>query len=185
MLLPSTNRHALRAAIMLLVVASACTKFTVRTDRNPEADFTRYRTFAWIPIADAPPADQDTGDRGLNNRIYSAVEAQLRHDGYAGAPNSSADLLVTFRLLKDAGFEDAKLPYAAQWHRGAYVEALHASSDSYDRGTLIVDAIDRTANVLVWRGSASARLLPHLSYQERAARAEDVVAKIFESFPAR
>jgi hypothetical protein len=185
-MLPSTNRSGLRAAITLLaVVTLACSQFTTRADRNPSADFTRYRSFAWMPVAAAPPADQDTGSRGLDKRIYSAVEHELQRSGYTPASSADADLLFTFRILKDDGFDDAHFPYAAQWTRGAYVGALHASDDTYERGTLIVDAVDRAENALVWRGSASARLLPHLSYDKRAERAETAVAKILAAFPVR
>ena len=180
------HRNALRTAITLIaVVGSGCAQVTIRTDRNPAADFAGYRTFAWMPIAAAPPADQDAGSRGLENRIYSAVEGELQRRGYTPAASSAADLLVTFRILKADGFNDADIPYAAQWHRGAYVAALHASSDTYVRGTLIVDAVDRTQNLLVWRGSASARLLPHTSYEKKVERVESAVAQILETFPAR
>src|SRR6185436_5918930 len=95
---------ALRKVIPLVaLVAAACTQFTIRTDQNPAEDFARYRTFAWMPIATAPPTDQDTGDRGINNRIYSAVEGELQRRGYTPTPSAGADLLVTFRLLKNDG----------------------------------------------------------------------------------
>src|SRR5262245_34124797 len=140
----ATHRDALRAAIVLMaVVGSGCTKFTIHADRNPDADFARLRTFAWMPLAAAPPGDQDAGGRGLENRIYSAVERELQHRGYVPAESGAADMLVTFRILKVDGFNDADYPYAAQWTRGAYVQALHASDDSYVRGSLIVDAVDR------------------------------------------
>jgi hypothetical protein len=175
-----------RGAIALVaIVVAACAQFTVRADRDQSADFTRYRSFGWIPIADAPPADQDTGSRGLNKRVYSAVERELQRDGYRPAASADADLLLTYRILKEDGFDDAHIPYAAQWHRGAYLRAVHESEHSYDRGTLIIDAVDRAENALVWRGSASARLLPHLSYDDRAKRAEAAVAKILETFPVR
>jgi hypothetical protein len=183
-MLSSTPGSRLRAAITLVaVVTSACSQFTVRADRNPSADFGRYRSFAWMPVAAAPPADQDTGSRGLDKRIYSAVEHELERSGYAPVPSGEADLLFTFRILREDGFDDAHIPYAAQWTRGSYVRALHASDDAYDRGTLIVDAVDRAQNSLVWRGSASARLLPHMSYEKRAERAETAVAKILATFP--
>ena len=182
----ATHKAALRGAIAVIALAAAaCTQFTIRTDRNPAGDFTRYRTFAWMPIAAAPPTDQDTGDRGLNNRVYSAVEAEMQRRGYTPTPSAGADLLVTFRLLRTDGYDDADIPYAAQWHRGAYREAVHASDDTYVRGTLIIDAVDRAENVLAWRGSASARLLPHLSYETRVERAETAIAKILATFPAR
>jgi hypothetical protein len=184
MLQASSWKRSLAIALVSVVVA-ACTKFAVRTDRKPDADFTRYRTFAWMTIAASPPNDQDTGSRGLDKRIYSAVEVALQRAGYVPASSGDADLLLTFRILKEDGYDDEHIPYAAQWRRGAYLEAMHASPDSYERGTLIIDAVDRAENTLAWRGSASARLLPHMSYDKRAERAEDAVAQIMATFPAR
>jgi hypothetical protein len=184
MLQASSWKRSLAIALVSVVV-SACAKFAVRADRKPDADFTRYRTFAWMPIAASPPNDQDTGSRGLDRRIYSAVEVALQHDGYVPAASADADLLMTFRILKEDGYDDEHIPYAAQWHRGAYLDAVHATPDSYQRGTIIIDAVDRAENTLAWRGSASARLLPHLSYDKRAKRAEDAVAQILKTFPAR
>ena len=171
--------------VALAVVASGCTQFTVRADRNPDADFARYRTFAWMPIAMAPPADQDMGGRSITDRVYSDVETVLQHRGYTPAPSTSADLLITFRLLRTEGYDESYVPYSAAWYRGAYRDALHASADSYTRGTLIIDAVDRAENSLVWRGSASARLLSQPSYERQADRAQDAVAKILASFPSR
>ena len=62
---------------------------------------------------------------------------------------------------------------------------MHASSNSYTRGTLIIDVVERNDNVLVWRGAASARLLSMPSYEHMVARAEDAVKQILASFPSR
>ena len=101
------------------------------------------------------------------------------------AEHDAADLLLTFRILKQDGYDDEHIPYAAQWRRGAYVAAMHATPDSWERGTLIVDVIDRARNTLVWRGAASARLLPHTSYEATVERVQAAVADMFKAFPAR
>lgn len=182
----TTSARTTRTAIALLaLVASGCAQFTVRADQNPGTDFTRYRTFAWMPIAASPPEDQDTGSRALNDHIYSTVETELERRGYAPAPSATADLLVTFRILQQDGYEDAHIPYGAQWYRGAYLEAIHASPDTYERGTLVIDVIDRVANTLVWRGTASARLLPDTSFGATVERAEAAVSQTMKPFPAR
>ena len=181
----ATPPCTIRPAICLLAIpaASGCSQFTVRADRNPAADFARYRTFAWMAIAEARPGDQTTGHRGIDDRIYTDIEREMQRHGYAPGANADADLLLTFRLLKDARYDDADVTYGAQWHHGVYLDALHASPDAYDRGTLMVDVVDRTQNLLVWRGSAASRLLPHFSYERRVKRASDAVKKIFAKFP--
>ena len=179
------GRSGWALGLLALGVTIACSQFTVRTERDPDADFTRYRSFGWLPIAQAAPIDQDTGDRDLTKRVYSAVEARLAGKGYAPAASDAADLLVTFRVLRMADYEAPHFSYTMPWRMGAYRDALHASGDSYDRGSLIIDVIDRRANELVWRGSASARLLPSMSYAKSVERIDAAVQQILAPLPAR
>lgn len=189
MTVPGTTSHGTHAAMGLAMLAIAlttgCSQFTIRTDRAPDADFTRYRTFAWLPLAAAPPDDQTTGDRALDKRIYEAIEGEMQRKGYSHAASDASDLLLTYRLLRTNGYQEPQLPYQAQWHRGAYVEALHASPDTYQRGTLIIDVVDRPARELVWRGSASARLQLHTSYDATVKRARAAIEQTLARFPAR
>jgi hypothetical protein len=178
------TRSALALAAIAIAV-TACSKFTVQGDRAAAADFGHYRTFAWFPLADVPPDDQTTGDRALDKRIYEAIEGQMQSKGYAPAASSAADLLLTYRLLRTDGYQEPKLPYAAQWHRGAYLDAVHASPDTYERGTLIIDVVDRSSRELVWRGSASARLQLHTSYDATVKRANAAIEQTLASLPAR
>jgi hypothetical protein len=188
MTMPRTRSRRTRYALALAAIAlavTACSKFTVQGDRAAAADFGRYRTFAWFPLANVPPDDQTTGDRALDKRIYEAIEGQMQRKGYAPAASSAADLLLTYRLLRTDGYEEPKLPYAAQWHRGAYLDAVHASPDTYERGTLIIDVVDRSSRELVWRGSASARLQLHTSYDATVKRANAAIEQTLASLPAR
>ena len=168
--------------LAVLLAVAACTKYEIQSDRDPAVDFSRYRTFAWMPRAAAPPADQDTGDNAMDNQIYSFVEAQLERRGLTPAPSATADLLVTFRLIRNEGYDETNMPYGLGW-RGMYRASFHTSGDLYVRGTLIVDVVDRKTNQLVWRGSAEGRLRPWTSYQEGVARAKDAVDKMFKDYP--
>jgi len=172
-------------ALAAIVVAGGCAQFTVRADPNPDADFSRYGTFGWLPLAAAAPIDQDTGNRGLTDHIYSTVEQEMARKGYKPAANAAADLLMTFRLLRDDGYDDNVLPYQTAWQRGTYRAALHESSTTYTRGTLMIDVVERDNNQLVWRGSASARLMSLPSYERMVERAEDAVRQIMASLPGR
>ena len=137
------------------------------------------------PDRHCAPDRSGHGDRDLTKRIYAAVESQLEGKGYTPAANDAADLLVTFRVLRSDEYNEAQFPYSMPWRMGTYRSALHASDDSYERGSLIIDVIDRRANELVWRGSASARLLPSLPYDKTVKRIDAAVKQILAPLPAR
>jgi hypothetical protein len=171
--------------VLVLATATGCAQFTIQTHPDPDVDFARYGTFGWLPLAAAAPIDQDMGSRGLTDRTYAAVETELERKGWKPAANDTADLLVTFRLLRGDGYDDSRIPYMSAWQRGTYRAALHEASSSYTRGTLIIDVLQRTGPTLVWRGAASARLLSQPSYERMVERAEAAIEQILASFPVR
>jgi hypothetical protein len=178
---------ALRAAavVALVLAAGGCSRFSVQADADPNVDFARFATFAWMPPDEAPPMDQRLQDRAIERRVQSGVEAGLRARGYQPATGGTPDLWVTYRLISESrssrGIPAGYGGYQLGWWAGGRIQR----TENYERGTLIVDVIDAKDDELVWRGSASARLLPHISFEKRAKRATEAVEKIMADFPAR
>lgn len=177
--------HALAAMLMLLLFVGACSRFNVQADADPKVDFARFTTFAWLPKDQAPQGDQWLQDRAIERRVQSGVEAGLRAKGYRQAEGGTPNLWVTYRLTRDArtttGVPNAWQGYDLGWWGAGRM----ARTDNYEEGTLMVDVIEADGMHLVWRGSASARLLPHISFKERAKRATKAVEAIMKDFPAR
>ena len=48
---------------ILLALLVACNQFRVRSAFDPGADFTRLRTYAWLPLDQGEPEDQRFLDR--------------------------------------------------------------------------------------------------------------------------
>jgi len=168
----------MRFALALLALVAACSQFAVRGERDPDVDFGSFRTFAWLPLDIAPPVDQQVPDRYIGRKIVQAIDEQLTQKGYVAAAGTPPDLYVTYRLIQ-ASTTNVPLSYA----RGYW--GLHASPDTYDEGTLVIDVIAVKTNTLVWRGTASARLLPTLPFDKAVERAQDAIAHTFKTFPPR
>jgi hypothetical protein len=174
LLLPTTT-------LLLLGAIGGCTRFGLRTERDPSADFSRFATFAWMGPDVAPVGDQYLQDPYIERRVRQTVDAALGAKGYRLTDEDDSDLLLTYRLLSD----DRLAGTLPAGYRGYYLGPWAAGYDSFEEGTLIIDAVERDVQRLVWRGSASARLLPHYDFEQRAARAKDAVERIMAGFPAR
>jgi hypothetical protein len=160
-----------------------CTQFDVRVRQDPTVDFSRMRTFAWLPAGEAEPADQRIHDRAIDARIRAAMEEDLRAKGYGPTGSEPPDFLLNYRLSTSP----AEVLHGGE--RG-YVGGLWAGwpgadavYDAHDVGTLYLAALDRQTKRMIWVGAARARLLPHISYEKRAKRADAAVQKILASFP--
>ena len=85
---------------ILFLALAGCSQFTVRADHDPAADFSRLRTYAWLPLDQAAPADQSLPDRYLDKKLREAVDENLGKKGYRPAGNAPADFLLNYRLAR-------------------------------------------------------------------------------------
>jgi Domain of unknown function (DUF4136) len=173
------------AGIALVVAAGACSRFAVRTAADPDVDFARLTTFAWLPRELAPPRDQWLQDPAIERLVVSGVEAGFRDAGYRPAHDGAPDLWVTYRLLTDWRAGRGVPPTYDGYDLGWWLESYTADTVDYERGSLIIDVIEADDMGLVWRGSASAQLLPQASFERKWKRATKAVEQIMKDFPAR
>jgi hypothetical protein len=177
--------------VLSLLVAGlvACSQFRVRTDHDPQADFSRFRTFAWLPLDKAEPADQRVYDRAVDSRIRARVDAELRSKGFTPANDGAPDFFVNYRLSTNPDSDMRGGPWAgmrgASWSAGDWWTGRAGTADTYDVGTLYLAVNAATARRMIWVGAAEARLLPHISLKKRLKRVDAAVDKILADFPPR
>lgn len=177
------RRTATCVLVMLVSLGPGCSHFDVKAKQDPSVDFGRLQTFAWLPATQAEPADQRVNDRGIDRRIRTATENQLRAKGYRLADTEPADFLLNYRLTTTP--TDVPRPGGSVYARGLWAgwPAAYEVYESVDVGTLYVAALDGATKQMFWVGAARARLLPHISYEKRAKRVDDAVEKLLEPFP--
>ena len=170
-----------RAILIALGLLVACTQFRVRSDVDRNTDFARLRTYAWLPLDQADPADQRVLDRFLDARLREAVDAELGAKGFTRAGAGGPDFLLNYRFATESseivGGGRPILEGTAWW--GA--DALHLQR--YDAGRLYIAALDAHSRRLFWLGSAESPILPQASFEKRAKRVDAAVRKILAEFP--
>ena len=178
-----------------LLLGAACTS-PIKTahDADPEADFSRYQSYAWIK--DGPLIDPSTGEASPGSyispiddqRIRAVVESELAAKGYSKAASlEQADLVVSYsiaaeektRVRQDPGRSSVYYPgygYGG-WYGGSTV-----SVQQYTEGTLAIEFWDRRSKQAVWVGWASKRLSKSDDSNETIRQA---VTMTLEPFPPR
>lgn len=170
-------------AIGLGLVLVGCSQFAIKSAYDRAADFTRLHTYAWLPIADAAPADQRVQDRYIDARIRRDVEAGLDAKGYRPAGDGAApDFFLNYRLATDPATDLRGVVYGPGWWGWPTAEVY---TESYDEGTLYIAVVDGQTKRMVWVGAAEARLLPLISIEKRAKRVDDAVQQILARFPPK
>jgi hypothetical protein len=184
----SMNRKLLVIAAVLLL-AGCASQMRVRTDFDPKADFSNYRTFAWM--SDDPLIGADDESKSVSplnrQRIVNAIEAQLIAKGFQkAADRNSADFVLSYTVgARDRiDLDSYPVPYRGPWTWGWPPYARDVDVTTYREGTLAIDIFDGRTRQPVWHGAATKRI----TEQDVARAAEQIppaVRDILANFPPR
>jgi len=147
-------RHIL-LVIGLALAACAATP-TVRFDRDPTADLSRYRTYSWAYQA-MPPG----GNQLVLNRVKSSIDRQLAARGYT--ETASGDFAIGFTLgardkveVSNMGAYQGFYPgYGFGYRRGWAFAYDPVQVRNIREGMLAIDIYDAASKRPVWHGLAT------------------------------
>lgn len=181
-------RHVAVLLVALLLAACA-TGPRVRTDYDPSADFSRYRTWGFYK----PIAMEESGySTWISDRIKDNVRREMEARGYRYA-ESDPDLQVNFQGIVREKTDVWSVPrtdyqYFYSYRRRSYFAVPfwydETQVNQYTEGTLTVDLVDAERNRMVWTGAAIGRVT-RKTPQERLAEVDTAIASIFAQYPYR
>ena len=181
-------RHVAVLLVALLLAACA-TGPRVRTDYDPSADFSRYRTWGFYK----PIAMEESGySTWISDRIKDNVRREMEARGYRYV-ESDPDLQVNFQGIVREKTDVWSVPrtdyqYFYSYRRRSYFAVPfwydETQVNQYTEGTLTVDLVDAERNRMVWTGAAIGRVT-RKTPQERLAEVDTAIASIFAQYPYR
>jgi hypothetical protein len=169
--------------------AAACaTNPRIYSSSNPEADFSSYSTYSYLPQlgTEEPGAPESL----LTQFLKAAVDREMAARGFRRVPQDG-ELLVNFYVETRERTETRTVASPAfgvgyyRYRRGFYV-GWHDYSEidvsQYTEGTLNIDVADAARRQLVWEGIAIGRLTEEARQNVRAT-VDAVVPQVFSQFP--
>ena len=154
--------------------------------RDPQADFSAYRTFALQNDAAGEAATQPVSI--VEGYIRTAITGELTKKGYVAAPaGTEPDLRIEYEAasaekIKNNPFRIGIGVGGYGSHTGGSVGVGSPSVKNVKEGTLVVHAIDPAKKAEVWQGRA-ARELGKGNIEPAVVQAG--VAELLRDFPAR
>lgn len=171
------------------LLAACATGPQVRTDYDPTANFSQYRTWSFY----SPIAMEESGySTWISDRIKDNVRREMDARGYRYVAEGS-DLQVNFQGVVQDRTDVWTMPRAdTQWfynyRRKAYVAVPVWYDDTqvsrYREGTLTVDLVDARRNRMVWTGAAIGRVVKKTP-DEKMAEVDEAINAIFLQYPHR
>jgi hypothetical protein len=169
---------ALAAAALLAACAS---KPTIRSNADPTADYSGYRTFGFFDEQDA----RATVYQSFSTKyLKDAISREMQARGFS--KGDTPDLLINIHVQTQDKVKVTSSPSGYYGYRGGYygwgAGVSSTTVDDYTEGTLNIDVVDRAAGKLVWEGIAIGRISERARDNPQPA-IDAVVKQVFERFP--
>jgi hypothetical protein len=170
-------------ALLFACLVSCASGPTIHSNADPAADFSRYKTFAFMDEVES----KQRYDSFAATYIKAAVTREMQARGFQH--NDNPELVVNFHVQSKEKLDVNQTPYAGGYYGyrgGAYGwgSGVYTSTyvDSYTEGTLNVDIVDRSQRKLLWEGIAVGRITDRVKNNLQGT-VDKVVQQIFQRFP--
>ncbi len=176
----------LLAVLFALVLFAPPVEGKLSTDFDPNLDFSKFKTFAFIGGVEELVRMQLNPDQ-FKNQIHRAVTRELTARGLREVqPEENPDLVVRYWANSQ---KDANVAATANWsvygpYFGYHWGLGYYSMDTYTnhQGTLGIELIDAKARELAWRMLVSVKLI-HSDPDKIWKTAESNIKKAFKDYP--
>lgn len=147
----------------------------VELEWNHEADFSRFKTFEWVPY------QQPVENPANHVRITRAVERELEAKGFVKAePASEPDVFVEYKAKLEKQVKGTAYEGGPAWTPTN--QRFMVRLDRVSVGTLVVQLWDGKAKDVVWQAKSS----EPLATPDQAEKViNTVVTRLFENYPPR
>jgi hypothetical protein len=169
------NRRSMSVFVLLLLTVANAIAQKVSVDWDHSADFSKYKTYAWIESKNPGP---ELGAK----RLIAAVEAQLAAKGLQKAQGGGADLAVVY----NAGAKERVSVQGYDYGYGRYRwggGTVRYDTTTYTDATIVVDLVDANSHSLVWRGTASDTVSDKPENNEK--KINKSAEKMFKKYPPK
>jgi Domain of unknown function (DUF4136) len=181
--------YLLIALVLLMFgVAGVVTAQDVRYDFDKNKDFSKYKTYKWVPIKGADQPDALTAQK-----LTAAVDAELATKGLTKTDSDTADLYIGYQTAigteKQFTSYNTGWGYGPGWGGGWYGGGGMTSNTTYGStstvyiGQLDLSMYDPADKQIVWRGTASKTLDPKAKPEKKEKNIGKAVNKLLKNYP--
>jgi hypothetical protein len=188
----SMNKLLLAGATALAVLAGCASGPTIRSNVDPSANLSGYKTYMF---AEKVGTDRPGYATPISSYFKEAIRREMDARGYKYVEGGPAELLINFNANAQENVDVRTTPgatygygYGYYGYRGGMYGAAafppEVQTVRYKTGTANVDVVDLSRKQVVWEGIAEARLTDKMMKDPRTA-ISSVIAEMFAQYPGR
>jgi hypothetical protein len=175
------------SVVLVLLVAGAALAQDVRYNFDKETDFSKFKTYKWVPIKDAAKVS-DLVDK----QIKDALDAELATKGLTKVDGDDANLFIGYQPAvgeeKQFNSYSTGWGYGPGWGGGWYGGGMGSTTttgttSTIYKGQLALDMYDSAKHDLVWRGVVSKTIDPKAKPEKQQKNLAKAVTKLLKNYP--
>jgi hypothetical protein len=175
------------SVVLILLGASAALAQDVRYNFDKDTDFSKFKTYKWVPIKDAAKVS-DLVDK----QIKDAMDTELATKGLTKVEGDDADLFIGYQPAvgeeKQFNSYSTGWGYGPGWGGGWYGGGMGSTSTTGStttiyKGQLALDMYNSKGHDLVWRGVVSKTIDPKAKPDKQQKNLAKAVTKLLKNYP--
>jgi len=186
---PTFLAFVLLALVLLTLGAIGVVAQDVRYDYDKDQDFSKYKTYKWVPIKGADQPDDLTA-----KQLTGAIDEVLAKKGLTKTGSDTADLYIGYQTAigteKEYTSYNTGWGYGPGWGGGWYgynggmsTTTTYGSTSTVYVGQLDLSMYDATQKELVWRGAATKTLDPKAKPDKKQKNINKAAEKLLKNYP--
>jgi hypothetical protein len=174
------------AAVMGFLAAVAVFAGEISIDYHKDADFAKYKTFAWQTGVPAASPEMD-------NFILAKLEKALAATGFNRVNDAAAaDLHIIYSVSLSNVTQTETVQKMSlrtglpEWDYSPFVrQGATVNQTELTEGSLKVDVEEASSDKLLWSGVASGYLVADGQMKENKAKVDQAIRLMFKDFPPK
>ena len=162
-----------------LLVLASCSSVQITSDYDRNAEFGKYKTYAFSEETMQMPIDQLNRDR-----MIAATEAELAAKGFT--KSDQPDMIVDLRVKAETRTEATATNMGGYYGRYGWAGGMGTTTINYNEytdGTLFITFIDMGAQKIFWQGRGVKTIDENASAEQREKNINYVVKSIMAKYP--
>ena len=176
----------IRLSIALTCLTGLVLAQDVQYNFDPNADFSKYKTYRWEKHPKSLDADELT-----MKQLGTGFDAALAQKGLTRKDAEPTDLVIVYQLAisqeKELTSYSTGWGYGPGWRGGWYGGGAStmttASTSTLNIGSVGLDMYDASTKQLVWRGRATKTLDPKAKPEKRQNNINKAAQKMLKNYP--
>lgn len=180
------------AAFAVFSLAGCATKTSFMVEQKPGVDWSKYRTFAVLPMTEHVPGGSPTIIAAVLPAITDSITKGFVAKGYTEAPPATADVVINVTAgwlpkVNVTNWNYVPGYVGSNWY-GSYTDFALSTGmvqvDSFEQGKLALQTYDAKTREMIWVGFGTAMKDERASVPERVQKVRDGIAELLQQLPA-